>query len=353
MIRSPQTLVLRPVSAFLSWIGPARLVLGIAVVLSQAPGHSSAAAEAARSAEPMRLPKAQAKRGEDVLKAFEAVSRGATDSVVKLDVQGTTVALGAVVDSRGWVITKASQIQAGKLTAWLASGREVPAKVLARDEENDVALVEVSARGLKPVEWAAGRPRIGQWAITPGIASTPQAVGILSASPRRIPHARALLGVQLARGGSEARVDEVMKGFGAEKAGVTPGDVIIAVNGEKVSAGDEVIRRLRELREGLTVTLRLRRAGSELEVPVVLRRSDEGGEDRNSGPLSDRSEGFERVWQHDTVLKPWQCGGPLLDLDGKVIGLNIARADRVSTYALTAEVARSVSDKLRSRVSKK
>ena len=43
------------------------------------------------------------------------------------------------------------------------------------------------------------------------------------------------------------------------------------------------------------------------------------------------------ILQHDTVLAPNECGGPLIDLDGKTVGINIARAGRVETYAIPAE----------------
>jgi len=38
------------------------------------------------------------------------------------------------------------------------------------------------------------------------------------------------------------------------------------------------------------------------------------------------------------VLQNWQCGGPLMNLDGKAVGLNIARAGRVASYALPSSV---------------
>ena len=44
------------------------------------------------------------------------------------------------------------------------------------------------------------------------------------------------------------------------------------------------------------------------------------------------------ILQHDSVLKPSECGGPLVDLDGKVVGINIARAGRTETYAIPSEV---------------
>jgi serine protease Do len=65
--------------------------------------------------------------------------------------------------------------------------------------------------------------------------------------------------------------------------------------------------------------------------------------------LSQRSEGFELAIQHDTVLQPWQCGGPLVNLDGKAIGLNIARAGRIASYALPAVLVKQIVEDLKSR----
>ena len=34
------------------------------------------------------------------------------------------------------------------------------------------------------------------------------------------------------------------------------------------------------------------------------------------------------------MINPEQCGGPLIDLEGRVVGLNIARSGRVRSYAI-------------------
>ena len=67
------------------------------------------------------------------------------------------------------------------------------------------------------------------------------------------------------------------------------------------------------------------------------------------GEVSLRAEGFEQVIEHDTVLHPWLCGGPLVNLDGKAIGLNIARAGRVTTYALPAQLVQRIGEDLKTR----
>ena len=53
--------------------------------------------------------------------------------------------------------------------------------------------------------------------------------------------------------------------------------------------------------------------------------------------LSMRRGGFPTILQHDSGVRPEDCGGPLVDLDGKAIGINIARAGRTETYAIPSD----------------
>ena len=66
------------------------------------------------------------------------------------------------------------------------------------------------------------------------------------------------------------------------------------------------------------------------------------------GRVSVRSGGFDRALQHDTVLRPEDCGGPVVDLSGRVVAINIARAGRVESYAIPAEAVKTLVEKLKS-----
>ncbi len=68
---------------------------------------------------------------------------------------------------------------------------------------------------------------------------------------------------------------------------------------------------------------------------------------RMSGRMSQRRAGFPQVIQHDTVLEPEMCGGPVVNLAGQAVGLNIARAGRVETYAVPADVVKGLIRELR------
>jgi putative serine protease PepD len=81
------------------------------------------------------------------------------------------------------------------------------------------------------------------------------------------------LGVQLDRrtdGGSGALVTEVVAGSAAEKAGITVGDVVIAVDGEPITGQAGLIATIRNRAPGDTATVSLVRDGKPLDVSVVF-----------------------------------------------------------------------------------
>src|SRR6266487_2063261 len=330
-----------------------RFVIWVSSLLIQCASAQEFSARAAR------LSRDYFKNGSETLLAFEPISRATRNSVVKIDLNGNTVALAAVIDASGLAVTKASEIQEGKLTAWLAIGKEVEVQLIAKDEENDLALVRVNAKNLKPIQWATDETSVGQWVVTPGIAETPQAVGIVSVPPRKIPPPRAFIGVVLDFKSPDAKIAQIMAGLGAEAAGLKPGDVVLKVNDSPVKEGQELVKTLRQFREGQSVKVRVQRGEEEFDATIKMMapKPERGGRgfDRSArmndmgSVTSQRAEDFELVIQHDTVLQNWQCGGPLMNLDGKAVGLNIARAGRVASYALPASVVKPAIARLKAQ----
>jgi serine protease Do len=303
------------------------------------------------------LPSHRSRSGALLLNAFAPATLQVRESVVLLEVKGRHAALGTVIDSSGLVLTKASEIADAELTCKLANEHRTTARVLAIDEESDLALVKVEASGLKPVSWSSATAVVGQWAITPGLESAPEAIGIVSVASRKILPKQAMIGVQLDFQAEDARIAEILPGMGAEKAGLKSGDVILEVNDSAVGNADALVNALRHFREGQTIKMCVRRDSDPFEIEVTMmapkvergRRGRDRFERMNQlgGDLSRRAEGFELAIQHDTVLQPWQCGGPLLDLQGQAIGLNIARAGRVASYALPAATVMQIAERLK------
>lgn len=58
------------------------------------------------------------------------------------------------------------------------------------------------------------------------------------------------------------------------------------------------------------------------------------GNEAMSGRMSARRTGFPEIIQHDIPLSARSMGGALLNLEGEVVGMNIARFSRAETYAI-------------------
>ena len=146
-----------------------------------------------------------------------------------------------------------------------------------------------------------------------------------------------------------APIREVSANSAAEKAGMKAKDVVIAVGGQPIRDTDSLMALLRRSRPGQTLTFKVRRDQQELELKATLGKRPAGMnfdrsdfQNRMGSTLSERRVGFPVILQHDTVLRPQDCGGPLVDLDGNVIGINIARAGRVETFAIPAETVQLI-----------
>jgi serine protease Do len=140
----------------------------------------------------------------------------------------------------------------------------------------------------------------------------------------------------------------------AFKAGLRPKDVILHVNSQKIADADQFQQMLGEMKPGDTIALKLKRGDKELEIRAILQSREQAGDfrsefqNRMGSDLSNRRSGYAVILQHDSVLKPTDCGGPLVDLQGRVIGINICRAGRVDSLAIPAEIVRPLIAELKS-----
>jgi serine protease Do len=284
-----------------------------------------------------------------VLAAFREVVSEPAKSTVQVFCDGQKAALGAIVDANGYVLTKASEIK-GKIEVQLQDGRKLEAQLFGKEPGMDLALLKIDAKDLPVVTWAdADSPPVGSWLATPGIYKDPVAIGVLSVGPRKISAPSGAMGVQLEMDEQVARIAMIMPQSAAEKAGLLAKDIIVKVDGKEIKGRQQLVETISGHQPGEKVDLVVKRGDEELKIAITLgsraalMHGDRAEFQNNLGSqLSDRRAGFPSVIQHDTVLKPYECGGPIVDLDGKVVGINIARAGRVESYALTTAVVKSV-----------
>ena len=305
-----------------------------------------------------RLPRARYKNGADVRAAFHDVVAAAGRATVRISCDGKPVSLGAVIDADGGILSKASQLS-GKITCRLRDGRDVDARLVGVHEKLDLAYLKVDAKNLPVIEWDRGTtPDVGQWLATAGwLEEIPVAVGVVSVQRRRLPEQKGMLGITAEDAGDQtpgARIQRVLPQSAAETAGLKVGDIIHHVAGAQVANLDAMAEAIGRHEPGETIELRITRGAEQLAVRATLGHptpevfSRGGFMNHLGGRLSRRRSGFPPVLQHDTVLSPEECGGPVVSLSGKVAGINIARAGRTETYALTAEMILPVLGDLRS-----
>lgn len=146
--------------------------------------------------------------------------------------------------------------------------------------------------------------------------------------------------------GTDPATDIAVVKVDAAKAGAMAGDEILEVDGTPITTLEAVSPILSKKEIGEKVTLKVRRKGKKLSYAITLgsRRQalgEDAPEDSNdliSGGFSKRRDDFPMVLQHDTPSRHTLMGGPLLNLKGELIGMNIARVNRAENYALPISV---------------
>lgn len=286
--------------------------------------------------------------------AFREVVGTARQATVQVLCDHERVAMGTIVDANGFVLTKASEVK-GDVECRLVDGRRFPAEIVHVDDELDLAILKIEVTGLVPVAWRSeGVPVEGSWLATTSTQELPSAVGVVSVAPRPVPMPRAVLGIMLGDSSDGTLITNVVPESAAEEAGLEVDDVVLQLDGQAVPSSSAFVQAIRQKRPGQKVQLRIRREGEPMTITATLQEVDSLAQGRRvsfqnslGGRLSTRRWGFPSVIQHDTVLRPSDCGGPIVDLDGYAVGINIARAGRVASYALPVEVLQPLMNDLR------
>jgi len=299
-----------------------------------------------------------------VLTAFKSVVAKPSQSTARILCDGKEAALGTIVAADGWIVTKASLLK-GKIIVKLKNDTEHAARIVGVEDKHDLAMLKIDARGLTPIQWATAKTAVvGNWLASPGLGDKPVAIGVVSVAARK-PALRDMpappqrnnsgyLGIFLEeRDDGPVTISRVEPNTAAAKAGLKRGDVVLTIQGTPVTDAERLVRSIMGYNAGDVVKLKIKREGSEKEVAVTLGKrpnnSNRGEmQNRMGSQLSERRGGFPTILQHDTVIKPTDCGGPLVGLDGKAVGINIARAGRTESYAIPTETVQALLADLRS-----
>lgn len=141
----------------------------------------------------------------------------------------------------------------------------------------------------------------------------------------------------------QLNVQQIIAGSAAARGGMAVGDLLQTMDGTTPETLDSLGLLLKQREPGDWITCQVLRAGQATLLNIQLQAEASAALakteylDGRAGTLSKRRNGFQNVLQHDLRLTPQQCGSPLVDSTGRLIGINIARRAREATLALPVE----------------
>lgn len=300
------------------------------------------------SAQVDALPAAERVNGMETTRAFNAAIASMRASVLTLHDPGQRdpMAMATLVEP-GIAVAKASDLE-GKSSFEARDERRRVIKVsLDRiDEPSDLAILKVEWEGGKPINWAEQTPELGKWVI----ASTPRIgmvrVGLHAANMRPIDSRGASLGAMLQDAPKKKKgclVGDVIPEAAAQKGGMEKGDIIIKAGDKAITKREDLSDYLKEKKPGETIKFEVQRKGKAVKLDITLDSPSDVLDKMNrnqqmSGRTSRRKDPFPMILQTDIPVPPESMGSPLLDLEGRAVGILISRTDRVTTFALPKDV---------------
>jgi len=253
---------------------------------------------------------------------------------------------GFIIDPSGIIVTNNHVVgHADKIVVSLTDGRQLPARVLGRDELTDVAVIKVAvSESLPAVSWGdSRRVEVGDWilaagnpfglggSVTVGIVSaegrdlgsgpfdnflqldapinpgnsggpvfnmdgqvigvssvivspTGASVGIGFAIPSETVSAivrqllakgsieRGWLGVSVEENENGVSIANLDRNGPAARAGLRPGDTVVAINGDRIETSRGLIRAVAAVPPGNNIRVTVRRQGREVDIAITVGR---------------------------------------------------------------------------------
>jgi serine protease Do len=288
-------------------------------------------------------------------KALEPILSDAAKSAVTIWTRGTNkpIAYGTVVGDGTSILTKWSEIErfADMLFVNGAKDQGAKAEVTGVFTEEDLVLLSIPAEAAEVEDLTAAKFYLSDLSLGRFLVATRPdgklagfgVVGVLERNLRETDKAHLGIMPDFQYSGAGIRIANVQPEYGAAEAGLRSGDVILQVNERKISGLLELKNALSGKSPGDKVTLRIETAGKERDVEVLLSNRPVIGQfaggrlnamERMGGKLNGIRDSFSKVVQSDMKIQANQIGGPVVDLEGRVVGITMARADRTRTYIM-------------------
>ena len=287
--------------------------------------------------------------------AFSAQVGRYAQSVFPVNVTGRLSAVAVAVSDQGHFITKASEVEGRKFQIVIRDDLRLDAVQVAVDPDNDLVLLKTAPGGpaVRPVDFvndAATESSKGK--IVCCLAESNETLagfGVISCNARALDGASgAILGLTTEKVEQGLKITQAPEMSPAGLAGLKADDIIIDFDGQTVKTPEDISKivanhlpdeevNITIIRDGDNYLSVVAKLGSRSKL-APMAGSREQDLDRDAAKLSRRRWSFTQGIQHDCAIRPRDCGGLLVDLQGNVVGVNISRSGRVKSYALPASL---------------
>ena len=235
----------------------------------------------------------------------------------------------------------------GALSFRLSDNTVAKAREVRRNSRFDLVLGQIlDVAGLTAVKWNESKSIApGQWLLAPKQGGSEARFGVMSARRREIKGGNAAIGIRMDDRSTTdgVKIIGIAEDSPAAAAGLKADDVLVSIAGDAIKEYTAVHNMILNREPGEELEIQYRRGDkvSTCTVRLASRNrvlSNWTGEDYANGGISIRTDNFQEIIQHEIPLGPADMGGSLLNLLGQAVGINIARVDRVTSFALPMEI---------------
>lgn len=245
------------------------------------------------------------------------------------------------------VISKNSLI--GDHPVILAQNKSIALKVISRDPENDLVLLQPisTIKGGIPLKQfnkdSLSFEKMGKFLVSPLPDQYPQ-ISIIGSmyfkSPKRF--SIGYLGAMATLKDNNIVIAAVQPGSPAGVSGIEVGDQVVSINGVNINKPEDYGIELTKFWPYDQLSFKIKRLDSfyskELTLDVFKPPLTNHPAEQFAGGKSIRRDGFTQVFSHDAKVKPEECGGPVFGMKNCFYGINIARSSRTTTLVIPAVV---------------
>ncbi|MRT93213.1 S1C family serine protease [Ancylomarina sp. 16SWW S1-10-2] len=269
-----------------------------------------------------------------LIKEKSQIDEAVVYPIYSLDDDDELIIHATQIASDGIIVSKSSMIIEDAVRCKRKNGTFVKANVIGRSEEND--LVFLKSDSLAEIQLTVSSEReIGDFIGVVDAENNVYQSGVIGVDTRNVPvQVSGMFGMEV----DGLSVSKVYDNSNSFVAGIKAGDQILGINSMVFNTEDEYKSFMENTCPNQVVDVRLKRGSEDFETRVKLGPYENKHHPAYMVELSGKKEGFAKAFTFDIAIKPIDCGTPLINVRGEIVGVTIARSTRTCAFAIPIEV---------------